>query len=231
MKLSFKILLFSLICLFPAFSLKAKVVEGDSRGMYYYLFVPSQYDRAKSYPLIVALHWSSGRGTDMLERWEKAAENKGYFVACPNSRNPQVWNLGKEDKDVLRMVDEIKSVYSIDPKRIFVTGFSAGATYAYYFGLVYPDTFAASAPIAGSLRFVIEAEKINVKNVERKIPFFIMHGDNDNIVNFEESQFARDYLEQSGFPVKLRKLGGEQHNFPADLSWVIINWFDKNPGQ
>lgn len=53
------------------------------------------------------------------------------------------------------MINEIIKDYSINQNRIYVTGFSAGGTYAYYLGFMYPEIFSASAPFAGSLKRII----------------------------------------------------------------------------
>jgi polyhydroxybutyrate depolymerase len=52
---------------------------------------------------------------------------------------------------VRAILADVEREYGIDESRIFATGFSNGATFAYYLGVRMSDTFAAIAPIAGLL--------------------------------------------------------------------------------
>jgi poly(hydroxyalkanoate) depolymerase family esterase len=54
-----------------------------------------------------------------------------------------------EAQSIKQMVDWMKTQHSIDDKRIFVTGMSAGAAMAVALMAVYPDVFAGGASMAG----------------------------------------------------------------------------------
>lgn len=80
----------------------------------------------------------------------------------PKTRNIRDWNEGsgrttsskKGVDDVLyikTVIDDLKKRFSIDPKRIFVTGFSNGATMTLRLGVEISDKIAAIAPVAGAL--------------------------------------------------------------------------------
>lgn len=225
-----KILIF-VLCFLNSKLIYAEVLQKETEELVYYLYVPSKYNAQQKYPLIVALHWSTGRGTDMIERWQEPAEKKGYIVACPNSRNSVCWDIKGEDGNILRMINAVIKDYSINQKRIFVTGFSGGGTYSYYLGFTYPDIFAASAPFAGSLKWVISQAGVNLSKVRKQIPIFILHGNRDKVVDISESIYAKKRLEKFGYEVKFMELKGEQHNYPAYISWAIINWFEKIKGK
>lgn len=221
------IFIISAILFFAKNLVLAEIVQKESQGLIYYLYIPSSYDSSKQYPFIVALHWSTGRGTDMIERWQEPAEKMGYIVACPNSRNSAIWDIKVEDSGILRMIEEVELNYSINKKRVFITGFSSGGTYAYYFGITYPQIFAASAPFAGSLKWLIRESGLDLKATKKKIPIYIVHGTNDITVKVEEGYFARDELFKYGFKVVLKEIGGLDHQYPPYVSWPIIKWFDR----
>lgn len=226
MRLHLKTISFISLLLLIGPSSYAETIEKDAKGLAYYLYIPSAYNPSTKYPLIVALHWSTARGTDMIERWQEQAEKKGYIVACPNSDNPDYWDIKVEDSAILGMINEIIKGYSINQNRIYVTGFSAGGTYAYYLGLAYPEIFSASAPFAGSLKWLISKGRLNLKAVKKKIPIYIFHGSSDIMVKIEESYFARDELAKYGFNATLKEIKGLDHQYPSYVTWQIIRWFE-----
>ncbi len=222
--MKFRIILTAIFILCGSVFCHAEVVQKETDGFVYYLYVPSSYESARQYPLIVALHWSTGRGTDMIERWKEPAEKYGYIVACPNSKEINYWDTD-EDRDVLRMISDIRKDYSID-SNVFVTGFSGGAMFTYHLGVNYPDVFKAMAPFAGSLKRLL-GDSINLNYASQPIPVLIVHGTNDNVVDISESYFAKEELEKYGYKVKLREIGGLNHEYQYNISWPIIQWFEK----
>jgi polyhydroxybutyrate depolymerase len=50
-----------------------------------------------------------------------------------------------------QILKDLDSIASIDPKRIYTTGFSMGGMFAFWLTYEMPDTFAAVAPVAGVL--------------------------------------------------------------------------------
>ncbi|MCF7908495.1 MAG: dienelactone hydrolase family protein [Candidatus Omnitrophica bacterium] len=227
LKLSFS-LVFSFIFLLISLNfVQAEIVSKKTKGFEYYLLVPPDYNSSKSWPLIIAFHPSTGRGSSMLDRFTESAEKKGYIVAGPNSANSAYWYFS-ESKDVFRMIDEIKRDYSIDNSRIYLTGFSAGAIMTYYLGLKFPEKFRAIAPFSGRLRNMEQEGFIRLsRDKKQQLPVFILHGKTDNILNISEAVYAKERLASFGYDVKLRELSGLGHEYPAYINWIIINWFEK----
>lgn len=208
----------------------AEVTQKETNGFVYYLYTPSSYNPAQKYPLIVALHWSSGRGTDMIERWKEPAEKYGYIVACPNSKDSNFWDTD-EDVNILRMIRVIKKEYAVDSSAVLVTGFSAGGMLTYYLGIHYPEVFTLMAPFAGSLKRLL-GDGINLnKDVKKTIPVFIVHGTSDSTVDLSESYFSRDQLINYGYIAKVYEVPGLDHQYPANVSWPIAQWFERKISQ
>jgi len=225
MKMKF-VILTAIFLLFGVPFAIADVVQKETNGFVYYLYTPTAYDPAKNYPLVVALHWSTGRGTDMIDRWKEPAEKYGFIVACPNSKDGKFWDTN-EDKDILRMTEEIKNNYSIDGRNVLVTGFSGGATISYYLGIKYPDVFSAMAPFSGSLKWLLRNNEVNLNNITQPISVFIVHGTADSTIDISESYFAKDELVKHGYTVKFQEIGGLSHEYPNNISWPIAQWFDR----
>jgi dipeptidyl aminopeptidase/acylaminoacyl peptidase len=116
-------------------------MNGDTR-VQGWLLLPKDYDPAKKYPLVVAVHggpsyacmssWSAGEMGDLT-----AASLLGWFVLCPNPRGSygqgeaftqgNVKDFGGGDyRDIMAGVDAMLKQFPIDPKRIGIWGHSYG---------------------------------------------------------------------------------------------------------
>ncbi len=58
-------------------------------------------------------------------------------------------NPGDESGSIMQMLDYVKANYSVDDSKVFVTGLSAGGYMTALLLAVYPDVFAAGAPMSG----------------------------------------------------------------------------------
>jgi len=208
-------------------SAQAELISKEVKDFKYYLYIPSSYNPSRNWPLIIALHPSTGRGNSMVERFIESAGKKGYIVAGPNSANSSYWSFS-EANDLFRMIDQIKDQYKIDDSRIYLTGFSAGAIMTYYLGLKFPEKFRAIAPFSGRIRSMEQQGHLFLtRDPAKQIPVLILHGKNDNILNISEAIYAKQRLLEFGYEVKLRQLSGLDHEYPAYVNWIIINWFEK----
>jgi poly(hydroxyalkanoate) depolymerase family esterase len=132
---------------------------GNSSGtLSYELYVPSTYKAGTAVPLVVALHGCTQTADvyRQLSGWDTEAQAKNFIVLFPqqsSSRNSQeCWNWFQqadmqrgsgEPAIIAGMVSSVEQNYSIDTKRVYVAGFSAGGAMANVMGATYPDVFAA----------------------------------------------------------------------------------------
>lgn len=115
-------------------------------------------------PLVVALHGCTQSANDYYSHsgWSKYADLYGFALVFPqtNSSNnlascfnwfqPQDSRRDQEEAlSVKQMVDYAKAHYGIDPKRVYVTGLSAGGGMTADLLADYPDVFAAGAIDSG----------------------------------------------------------------------------------
>lgn len=147
--------------------------------------------------LVVVLHGINGSGAGIQRRtrgtFDKLANRDGFIVAYPDAQNG-VWNAGhtyeKSDTDDVQylsaLIDTLSSEFHIDPKRIFVTGFSNGASMTYRIACERPDRIAAIAPVGGGL-----AEKLMrgcAAASNRPVPLLLIHGTADQINRFDDGE-------------------------------------------
>ena len=134
----------------------------------YYLYKPTNWDRKTSIPLVFLFHGGGGGGRGALYYYEleKKAEEAGFLLVAPNGTGETkhvllTWNVGfgfgyaqKNNVDdvgfINALIDELSSIYPIDPKRIYATGLSNGAIFCHFLAEHPGNRFAAIAPVVGT---------------------------------------------------------------------------------
>jgi len=128
--------------------------------MFSYAPVVQQHPRA----LVVVLHGcgQSAAGYDVGAGWSTLAKHYGFAVLMPEQQpsnnvntcfnwfNPE--DIARERGEacsIRQMIARMVGDHNIDPRRIFITGLSAGGAMTSVMLAVYPDVFAAGAIIAG----------------------------------------------------------------------------------
>ncbi|WP_375770963.1 PHB depolymerase family esterase [Archangium gephyra] len=116
-----------------------------------------------SAPLVVVLHGCTQTAAAMENTgWTAAANVYKFYVvyaqqqsgnnssSCFNWFEPgDIARGAGEALSIKQMVDNMKSTYSIDPARVFITGFSGGGYMVPVMLATYPDVFSAGAVNAG----------------------------------------------------------------------------------
>lgn len=142
-------------------------------SMKYRLYVPSNYDPNKDYPVILFLHGAGHRGND------NAAPVKGIIYNLFNHKNPLVddtivlvpqcpsgyqwadtpWAKGsysidkvsesKAMKTMLELLDKVEREYSTDKDRYYAFGLSMGGFGTWDVIMRHPERFAAAVALCG----------------------------------------------------------------------------------
>lgn len=181
-------------------------------GYRYLLSLPAGYeaDQAKAWPLVVFLHGSGERGTD-LELLKKhgppkliaAGQNLPAIVASLQCEPARIW----DPHGVKAVTDHLTRTLRVDGARIYLTGLSMGGFGTWETALEYPQTYAAIAPICGGagVRWVM-AERI------KDLPCWIFHGDQDTAVPLDFSVKMHNALKKVGSQAKLTIYPGVGHD-------------------
>lgn len=168
------------------------VIEVSGLRRTYVLYVPTSYQKAKSVPLVVALHGGYGNGQRMadLTSFNQVAEREGFIVVYPDGYQTS-WADGRGTtaaeqagiNDVLfisRLVERLKTRYSIIPEQVYATGFSNGGYMSYRLACELPDTFAAVAPVGANMVEAVAA----TCTPQRATPVLQMNGDSDPLTPY-----------------------------------------------
>ena len=135
------------------------VLEHDGVSRAYALYIPSSYQKDEPVPLLMALHGRPGNAQRMadLTSFNSRADQHGFIAVYPQGIR-QYWNylhgiLGyrqhpNDSGFLLKVIDAVKSEYSIDARRVYVTGISNGGFMAQRLACYAPHKFAGFASVA-----------------------------------------------------------------------------------
>ncbi|MBH53306.1 MAG: hypothetical protein CMI18_03045 [Opitutaceae bacterium] len=210
--------------------------EGTSgQTLRYQLLKPRDYNPRKDYPLVVFLHGSGGRGPANIRNLTDSsipaqlASDEVYgkynaFYLVPQCPGPNTWGQGDwmETRPQVRpsiqdtlyeLIDETVESYSIDPRRLYVTGLSMGGFGTFSAVAARPNFWAAAAPVCGGWT-PEDANRL------AGVPMRIYHGDQDRAVDV---QYSRDIyaaiLATGASDLEYIEYPGVGHN-----SWLNAYW-------
>ncbi|TYO93058.1 phospholipase/carboxylesterase [Elizabethkingia miricola] len=171
-----------------------KVFSYKDKELPYRFLLPQNVDNKKKYPLVITFHNSSRIGHDNENQLEHLARiwlrNDIYsryncFVIAPQfgkrssnyAENNEGTLVSKPSEDVLALPELIKKITAeypeIDKNRIYLVGYSMGASTAQDLLSITPETFAAIVSIAAVPNFS-NLDKIRNKKI------WLIHGGEDN---------------------------------------------------
>jgi polyhydroxybutyrate depolymerase len=125
------------------------------------IYRPPNLNLEKSVPLLLALQPSGGSPAsfESVTGLNAVADRYGFVVAYLGSPAPAspAWTLVEMPSNLAYVSAEIKSLtasQNIDPRRVYVTGFSAGASMTYFVGCRLSSQVDGIASVSGAVRFV-----------------------------------------------------------------------------
>ena len=152
--------------------------EPGSRGGFS-LYVPEYYTPDRAWPLVMALHGGSGNGRGFLWSWLRDARSRGAILIAPTATG-NTWALMGDDTDtpnLMRILEQVRSRWNIDPQHMLLTGMSDGGTFCYVTGLEGASPFTHLAPVAATFHPLM-AEMADAERL-RGLPIHIVHGQLD----------------------------------------------------
>jgi poly(hydroxyalkanoate) depolymerase family esterase len=231
----------------------AKFIEGTYSNLAgrrtYKLFVPSGY-QGQPVPLVVMLHGCTQSPDDFAAgtRMNFLAEEQICLVVYPaqaRDANPsKCWNWFRdadqrrgegEPSLIAGITRQVMQDYSVDPKRVYVAGLSAGGAAAAIMGVTYSDLYAAvgihsglaygaASDVASAFTAMKKgaAEGRRGVSVGPTIPSIVFHGDHDSTVHPENGAQA---VEQALGAIRTQKkmLRGQ---IPGGHSYTRTTYFD-----
>ena len=221
----------------------------------YVVYVPREFTRTKVWPVIIALHGGGEYGNDGLKH---TAGGLARAIRLNPERFPAMVIFPQAHADgtpgwqlegglaALAELDKTVKEFRGDPKRVVLTGNSAGGNGTWSLASRYPERFAAIVPICG----FVTAFKGKTSGVDYPslappdagdaytyvakrvsgIPVWIFHGDADMNVDVGQSQMMNAALRAIGATVQYTEVPGVDHNGAPQAAYAradLIEWMLK----
>ena len=175
------------------------------------VYVPENYDPAKSHGLVLCLHGAGGGSESFYGIFKDLADNSGFLVASPATLGGLWWQGG--DTLALGLLEHMKKKFNVDTNRVFITGFSNGGHGAYFTALRFPDLFAGAVPMSGSPAGEISGSTKKFIENAFNLPFQAIHGGQDRVIPFNTSDRTIKRMQELGFDAKMKAYPTMGHTY------------------
>ena len=194
------------------------------------------------YPTILTLHGRGSNEHDLIGLASHLPDEllwvspRAPLILGPNSFEWfRVKIVGKPDPEQVasaletidHFINEIVSVYPIDPQKLFLLGFSQGSLLSMCYALTQPSRVAGVIAQSGYIPSHIDLE-IKEADLKNK-PFILTHGEQDTLIPIEWGRASRDRLQALGIDLTYQEFQ-MGHGVGIDSLEVISKWLEKHLG-
>ena len=190
------------------------------------LYVPAGYREIAPAPLALTLHGAGGSARSGITHFLHLADTAGVVLLAPESRGG-TWDVlmggyGPDVEFIDRTLEWAFDRLALDTRRLSITGFSDGASYALSLGLTNGDLFTRA--IAFSPGVMAPATR------RGKPPVFVSHGTRDRVLPIERcSRRIVPQLNCAGYQVRYREFDGP-HTVSESIVREALHWFTSGEG-
>jgi len=199
--------------------LEQKVTRAGHDYNKYAVYIPAGVPPDKALPLMVVMQAAGQEALGQISAWKGVADKNQVMLLAPSVGTlSSDWDHLYDHPEWIRAaIDETRKNHSVDVRRMYLWGDSAGGMFAFYFGFLESNYFAAVA-VHGS---VIQNFKYQIADfATRKIPIAYYMGTRDGWWSLAQSHAVRDALTTRGFPLHYVELKGADHEFFTHLDQV-----------
>ncbi len=219
-------------------------VEGVSR--LYAVYSPKT---AVRHPMPLVLHFHGWRPlpaeveSEVQYVYSTVAEKEGFVAVafealpCPGLGDPKdPYACFQQSRDlpfINAVIKKLEGLYNLDTKRYYLSGHSGGSFFVEGLGLGNSERFAAAAVFSGGCISASDeygnscsVYKTLAEKAPRKIPYFVTHGDKDQVVPIKYSVDLLDLvLRPNNFPTSvISKFDGGKYGHSIDYRIVPDVW-------
>lgn len=218
----------------PATEVPRGILLGDltagGETLPYAIYVPREFDPARRWPLVLALHGQGECGADGLRQLTQglsqailAAPRDWPVIALfPQKPDPErEWE--EYEPALMALLDSARARWPIDANRIYLTGLSQGGHGAWVLGARHKGLWAAVVPVCGYVeprvrdaggavpRGAYGGMAADLAKSLVRVPVWAFHGAADSIVPAAQSEAMIAALVAAGGKPKLTLFPGVDH--------------------
>ncbi len=193
------------------------------------VFIPA---KAKDRPLVVVMHGDNQRATKMAEAFTGIAADRDFALFAPQCplkdkcESESFWRWNRDPEWIGAQVDALVKRHDLDPDRVFIVGWSGGATYMGYHLIDLGRRYAAVGFLGGGIAGPGGCAKT-------KLPAFVVAGDKSPY--FTMVRALRYRLEDCKHPVTWKQLDNHDHDDEwqafrkPTIQKAVFDFFEAHP--
>ncbi len=222
-----------------------RTLRQGARSHRYQLFRPRGERPERGWPVILFLHGAGERGHDGLlptqvglgSAIRRHAERFPCLVIFPQIAGGRGWSHPDAAALAMACLEATGQDEIVDWRRIYLTGISMGGSGVWYLGALYPETFAALAPVCGGVNYPSAASgppdsAANQATYRARAeaigqtPVWAFHGAEDPIVAVDFTRQMVGALRHSGSPARYTEYSPCGHDAwePAYAGAELWDW-------
>ncbi len=219
--------------------------------LHYRMLLPKDFSESKQYPIVLFLHGAGERGNDNAKQLSHGSklfvDNRDLFPAIvifPQCPQEDYWANATVDRStkpitlkfpldiaptksmtlVMQLMDEMVMKSYAKKDQVYVAGLSMGGMGTFEILYRKPETFTAAFAICGA------GNPEAAENYAKKVPMWIFHGANDDVVNPQSSVYMVSGILKYGGKPNFSLFAKDNHNSwdsafaePELLPWLFSN--------
>lgn len=212
-------------------------VEDSGKTYRYQVFVPRGFDRTRRWPVVLFLAGSGAIGTDNMK--QTVAELGAAIRARPADfpalavfpqSPPGEHGVGRAifTRLAMRALDQSMREFNGDSDRVYLAGYSYGASVGYDLALAHRERFAAFVPVAGMYLTPFVSGESGQRQPPtqgelaplRTLPTWVFQGRNDKSIPVAGTRNTVAVLKSLGAPVRYTEFPEADHGNVAALTFA-----------
>lgn len=207
----------------------------DNKNSYYWLFLPKDFDQAKTkYPLFVELHGSGGgSNNNPREMLYQPLQPEIAGVTTQGYRKEGIfilpWGRGDKgyrdiaEKDIWECISDVDKNFKTDPQRQYLYGFSMGGGGTYKLAQQSAGRWAAIGMYSAAFRDSTFEDVLRLKNM----PVWMTWGEEEKQLTLRNRSLKDAFLKQ-GNELWWTEVKGVGHNYMGQYQDSLMNWFTRH---
>lgn len=189
-----------------------ETIESGGRKHVCYVYAPARLAADAPAPLLMLFHGSGRDGMSQINEWRKLADDEGIVLAAPDAVDSRKWAIPEDGPDLLRdIVAFVAKQHTIDLRRVYAFGHSAGAVFMLSMAPLESNFLAAIAVHAGAFKNAAMSGTLQL--ARRKTPIFVIIGTKDPYFSVEEVRTTKEAFAAAGLPIETREIPNHDHNY------------------
>ncbi len=189
-----------------------------------FIYVPEHLEPGKRYPLVVVLPDAGEEAKEAIERWSGTAKRMSFIVLTPTYQRLEDLPE-KYDRWFFEVKSLAASMYPVNPQKIFLVGGEAGADYAIYAGINYPEEFSGVAALEGTMGGPFSKILNYQESRDKQVPIFVAMREAEARDDEVEARALR--LQEKGYLIEVETYGEETDFSKRDFQIELIRWLDE----